>query len=256
MSFSFLLRKLATGALLPFGVAVWLLLLALITRKRLVVALALVWLCVMSMPFTGAVLLATLEYQYARMPVQQCPNADAVLVLGGVVVDAPFGPGTVEWSDAIDRFEQAVLLFKAGKAPRLVISGGYLDWVKPPYSEAEAMRDAAVARGIPAESIVVVGKSEHTAAEAAAAAKIFRDFNIGRGILVTSAYHMPRAVMLFRRQNLDVVPFPVDFHTIKARPFQLLDFLPNSGGLTYTETAIREFYGLAYYRIFPPPQSQ
>jgi uncharacterized SAM-binding protein YcdF (DUF218 family) len=71
-----------------------------------------------------------------------------------------------------------------------------------------------------------------------------------RIILVTSANHMPRAALLFRRAHIAFTPFPVDYRVDVDSALTLLDFLPNAGALKCSEIAIREWYGVAYYSLF------
>ena len=71
-----------------------------------------------------------------------------------------------------------------------------------------------------------------------------------RVILVTTSWHMPRAAYLFRRAGIDCQPFPVDFHLDTTRRVKALDFVPSAGAWQGTETALRECYGYAFYRIF------
>ena len=85
---------------------------------------------------------------------------------------------------------------------------------------------------------------ENTAQEAQAVAEM-----LDRGskiILVTSAFHMPRAEALFREAGLDVIPWPVDFRA-SANKTTMMDFIPSAGGLSGTSAALREFLGRAYY---------
>ena len=56
--------------------------------------------------------------------------------------------------------------------------------------------------------------------------------------------------MLFARAGLDVLPFPVDFQVSEGKRFTLMDVLPRGESLSQSETALRELYGLAYYRLF------
>ena len=114
------------------------------------------------------------------------------------------------------------------------------------------LRHAALARNILPEAITVLPHTENTAGEAVAVAKLARELNIRRLILTTSAFHMPRAVLLFRRQGLEIIPFPVDFRTVRSRPGGPLDFIPSAGAAGNSEIATKEFLGLLYYRIFPP----
>ncbi len=68
-------------------------------------------------------------------------------------------------------------------------------------------------------------------------------------LLVTSAFHMPRAKRLFELENLQVIPFPVDFMVSASRHLSILDLLPSAVSLSITELALREFYGRGFYWI-------
>jgi len=61
---------------------------------------------------------------------------------------------------------------------------------------------------------------------------------------------MHRAQLLFTRAGLEAVPFPVDFQVSEGKAFTLMDLLPKGESLSQSETALREFYGLAFYRLF------
>ena len=70
-----------------------------------------------------------------------------------------------------------------------------------------------------------------------------------RIILVTSAFHMPRAKMLFERQGFAVEPFPVDFRLSDRQRTTILSFLPKAEYLEDSEAAMREGVGILYYSI-------
>jgi uncharacterized SAM-binding protein YcdF (DUF218 family) len=70
-----------------------------------------------------------------------------------------------------------------------------------------------------------------------------------RIILVTSAFHMRRARMLFERQGFEVEPFPVDFQTSDRSTTTVLSFLPSAQALAKSETGMRESVGMLYYSI-------
>ncbi|MDE3083953.1 MAG: YdcF family protein [Verrucomicrobiota bacterium] len=91
-----------------------------------------------------------------------------------------------------------------------------------------------------------------TADEARDAAALCREHGWKHVLLVTSAWHMPRAAWLFRRAGVKFTAFPVDFQSDPRRPLTLLDFLPQSDALVKTELALREIYGQVFYRIFGP----
>jgi uncharacterized SAM-binding protein YcdF (DUF218 family) len=106
--------------------------------------------------------------------------------------------------------------------------------------------------GVPAEKIVLTPLVGDTADEARAAAALCRGHGWKHVLLVTSGWHMPRAAWLFRHAGVDFTPFPVGFQRDPRRPRVLLDFFPHADALGTTEIALRESYGLMYYRIFGP----
>ena len=70
-------------------------------------------------------------------------------------------------------------------------------------------------------------------------------------ILVTSAFHMPRAQRLFENEGLEVVPYPVDFKSLTADSITFMDYLPHSRSLAKTELSLWEFMGRLYYWLKP-----
>jgi len=70
-----------------------------------------------------------------------------------------------------------------------------------------------------------------------------------RIILVTSAFHMRRAKMLFERQGFEVEPFPVDFQNSDRPNITILSFVPSAQALAKSEMAMREGIGMLYYSI-------
>ncbi len=243
----FVLRKALTFVGLPLGLIALLLLAALLSRKRWPAGAALLLLYVLAIPYTSDRLIGLIENRYPRLAADECPPAEAIVVLGGAVSDLV--KNAPEWTEAVDRFEQGVALYRAGKAPRLVFGGGTLPWVGRNYTEGDAMAAAAVSHGVPAEAIRVVREVGNTAEEARGVAELARKEGFRRIILVTSAFHMPRAALLFRRHSLEILPFPVDYQAVKGRPVTLLSFLPQGTALLNSEAAFKEFYGLVYYLL-------
>ena len=217
------------------------------TRRRSLIAAAVAVLYLCSIPWTTDRLLSLIEDAEPRLSVERCPTAEAIVVLGGLA--AFFVPGVPEWTEAVDRLEQAIALYQSGKAPRLIFAGGGFDWLEDKPAEAELMREAALRRGVPAGDIRVLASSTTTAEEAARLAELAAREPFKRIILVTSAFHLPRAAFLFRRQGFEVVPFPVDYRVIRGQPLTLLAFVPQAASLQSAEIAVKELFGLAWYRL-------
>jgi uncharacterized SAM-binding protein YcdF (DUF218 family) len=241
---SLFFNKILPVFFLPLGVSLLLVLTGLVLRRRLVTAAGLVVLWVFSLPVVADSLLGVLEGNGARMPVEQVVKAHAVVVLSGMVRDVPGAPFG-EWGEAADRFEAGVELWQAGKAPYLVFTGGWLPWRPASRPEGEVLRERAGQLGVPDAAMLVTGKVGNTAAEAVA---VFELLHTTRIILVTSAFHMPRATRLFENAGFEVQGYPVDFQQGTAgRRLTPQDFLPSAQALRYSELVFREWLGMAYY---------
>jgi uncharacterized SAM-binding protein YcdF (DUF218 family) len=138
-------------------------------------------------------------------------------------------------------------LFKAGKAQKLVFTGGKMPWDKVKKTEGEVLKEYAISNGIPAKKIFVTKDVENTADEALAAKELISPDK--RIILVTSAFHMSRASKLFEKQGLIVIPYKVDYKSSKDSNLTIMDFLPSAGNLELTETGIREIIGRLFYLV-------
>jgi uncharacterized SAM-binding protein YcdF (DUF218 family) len=244
------LHKLLPIIALPLGFCFTLMLVALFLKKRWLAVAAVLILLTSSLPIVGDSLLKTLEDRFPKMEVEDCPPADAIVVLSGILHKSRSKSGGLEWAEGVDRFEQGILLMKAGKAPLLIFTGGRLPWATQQLTEGQELQGAALARGIPASSILVTEEVGNTADEAKAVRKIAEERKLKRIILVTTAWHMPRAEYLFRTRGVPVIPFPADYYTRFGEPITLLDFLPQAGALGNTEVTLRESYGRLYYHVF------
>ena len=169
------------------------------------------------------------------------------LVLSGMLGINEVGDLTyIEWGDP-DRFFGGIALFKAGKAQKLVFTGGKMPWDKTNKTEGEVLKEYAVSNGITSEKIFVTKDVENTADEAVAVKELISPSR--RIILVTSAYHMYIAKRLFEKQGFEVIPYKVDFKVGGDFKITLLDFLPNANKLELTEIGIREIIGRIFYLI-------
>jgi uncharacterized SAM-binding protein YcdF (DUF218 family) len=243
------LAKLLPVFVLPLGVVLILLLVGLVRRKRWPVVTALVLLYVSSMPVVASSLAGRLERKYPAVPIDRAEHADAIVSLSGI-----FGPAVTDGyvpnlGEANERLEAGIALWQRKKADWLVFTGGRMPWDRQAELEGEASKRVAVARGVPADHILVTSEVGNTADEA----RVVRDLMRARGwqsiLLVTSAGHMPRAARLFQKAGVHFVPFPVDYQVDANEPLTLLDFLPRGQALHKTETTIRELYGILYYAL-------
>ncbi len=175
------------------------------------------------------------------------PEASAIVVLSGMLTNVKSSGGIVtEWCDP-DRFFGGVDLYKLGKSKKLVFTGGLLPWEKGATPEGVTLKKFALSVGVPERDVFVTGEVQNTEQEASAVKKLLGQKKPSI-LLVTSAFHMPRAKLLFENKGFVVYPYTVDFK-VDTSLMTFMDCLPNPHALYLADTAIREQIGLMYYRI-------
>ena len=120
-----------------------------------------------------------------------------------------------------------------------------MPWSSLP-AEGELLKAKAVTLGINESQILLSDTVANTAEEALAVAQLMGVHKIKRVLLITSSFHMPRAKLLFDKQEIDSVAFAVDFKA-PGKDLNWFSFLPSSSGLKRTSEGIREYIGRIYY---------
>ncbi|MDQ8188295.1 YdcF family protein, partial [Pelagicoccus sp. SDUM812002] len=179
------------------------------------------------------------EYGYAEL--SESPQADAILVLGGGTLQNDIW---IELNDSSDRVFNAARLFKAGKAPRVIVTsgGGFSD---RPHSQA--MSSFLEELGVPRENIIEESQAENTYQHTVYLKPIFEERGITSVILVTSAWHMRRSMAVFESNidGIEITPFAVD--SLNGKYNTLLDYLPTAEGLYKSTKILREYIGFLVY---------
>jgi uncharacterized SAM-binding protein YcdF (DUF218 family) len=149
----------------------------------------------------------------------------------------------------VRQYPQARIIYSGGDA-RLVIKGG---------NEAQYAADLFDSLGIPRSRIIAESKSRNTVENARLSKALAQPKPGERWLLVTSAYHMPRAIGAFRAAGFSVEAYPVDWRT--RGPIDLVMPMESvTAGLRRTDTAVHEWVGLFAYwltgrssALFPGP---
>lgn len=205
---------------------------------------ALLWAA--SLPMSAERLFRWLESPYERLSE---PKGDVIVLLGGGVHDgAPdlTGKGAPS-AEMLSRVVTAVRLRKRMSVP-ILVSGG--NAFRGKASEAPVVKRFLVDLGVPEDRILLEGESRDTRENARLSAAILRRAGYANPVLVTSAYHMRRSVLLFRRAGVEVTPAPSGFTTWTGMKHGPEDFLPSAPAIYGFGTAMRECLGLLYYRLF------
>ena len=243
----FFLHKLLPLIVSPLGLTGFFLLMSVLVRRRGPAVVGLLVLLVSALPLTADRLWTVLEADHSYRSIESVENTDAVVVLSGMLGGIETSEGVVpQWGEATDRFFSGVDLVKAGKAPLIIFTRGQWPWLNLP-PEGEVLAQRAISMGIREKQILLTGLVTNTADEAAEVKTLMEFGGMRRVILVTSSYHMPRAVMLFDRAGVETVPYPTDFRSDGASG-DWMDWVPSAGGLNQTSDAVRELIGRLYYR--------
>lgn len=248
------LTKIAGSLLYPLSLALLMLVAAVALWRRrarparLLAASALGWLWLWSTPWLAERAAASLERAHPPVLATDLPDADVIVLLGGLLTpsQAPDTP-YADLNGAADRAWFAARLWHAGKAPIILCTGGLA-----PLSRASAPECPEVAGflrdlGVPDPALRVESASRTTAENARETRRLLG--NGGRVLLVTSARHMPRALVAFRREGIDAVAAPADHQWRASRAFTLADLLPSPAALTLSTTVWHEWLGRLWYRI-------
>lgn len=260
------LSKLLPLFLYPLGLILLLLLIAsflLWKRPRLAlipIALSIAILLASSSGWVSDALVKSLESQY--LPSGELPKADAIVILGGCTKSALPPRPWIEVAEEGDRVLYGAKLYREGKAPRVILSGGRIDWQGPGRAEAADMAELMETMGVPKSAILQDPASLNTHENAVNVKRIMDAQGIRRILLVTSAFHMPRSVLIFKKLGMDAIPAPTDFY-ITAAPTapdadqasagswesSILRSLPDAENLRQTTKAIKEYVGTLVYRL-------
>lgn len=211
--------------------------------------LAFAWLVTWSLPVASIWLRDGLERQVPLREATDYPTADAIVVLGGGVEGGRTGYRSAPHLLAgADRVWFGSQLLHAGRAPLLIISGGNSEWSVADEPEARGMQTFARDLGVPDSAFLIEDGSRNTQENATYTRELMAEHHIKTVLLVTSALHMPRALLEFRAQGIDVTPAPTDFDAIPARS-AWLRWMPDAEALDRSSKAIKEYIGIWIHRL-------
>ena len=194
-------------------------------------------------------LLANLERQGLRPSLEAIPSADAVVSLGGSVQPSRYEANGLDLTAAGDRIIMALELMRQGKAPALVIGGASHLFNGTERVEADLVRQWLQNWKIPAGPIHSLGGCANTHEEAEKVAALARQHGWKKVLLVTSAYHLPRASATFRKAGVAVEGVPCDFQTmVSIETPSSYTLVPRYQGFLKTSLFVHEQIGWAVYR--------
>ena len=242
------LNKIVGAILNPLGIGLLLMLLTVwlvwLKKRRATTPLAsiyicgllsIVWMWVWSSGFAGRMIGLSLEREFPPQLAEQMPQADAIVVLGGgVSLNTNACPYAKLFSSA-DRVWHGARLFRAGKAPRVFVT-----------CEADALFMADL--GVPRTAITIGDSARNTEEEA----RLFASRGVKSVLLVTSAWHMRRAKLMYEKyaKGVAVIPVAADHinMTLFNMPLEFKDFVPDPMMIGQNASMFKEWIAYWGYR--------
>ena len=230
----------------PLGLIIILLIFGIFRKKMLPSLIGLVILILLSLPIFSGHLIKLLEKNYRPTTLNEIVIAETVIVLSGILKPIKQNNDVrYEFSEAVDRILAGINILETGKAQKIILTRGQLPW-SVGVPEGDFFAEFVQSQGIDSNRILLTEIVQNTNDEAKAISRMLPKNS--KVILVTSAFHMPRAQKVFQNQNLKVIPYAVDFIS-SAKKISVMDFLPQAHAFQDSNFYFREIIGRAYYSM-------
>jgi uncharacterized SAM-binding protein YcdF (DUF218 family) len=239
----------------PLNLAIFLVLIGLVAgrfrRRRIMLAgtgLGAAILFLSAWTSLGALMLHPLEERFAR-PLNPPASVAGIIVLGGGFEGAiNLARGGYELNSAGDRFVETAVLSRRYPDAKVLVSGGTGALVLEGEADATTAERLLTGLGVAPERLILENRSRNTEENARFSSELAKPAAGETWLLVTSAFHMPRAMALFRKAGFEVVAWPTDYRTSGREGAGFFRDNPIDA-LQNTSLALREWLGLIAYRL-------
>lgn len=207
--------------------------------------IALVLLLIFSNPYLVSKVGKSWEWPAVKLPATA--HYSCAIVLGGFASQDSKGEGHYGW--AADRFIQGMRLQLTDKVSHILISSGNGSLHPGEFSEAGWARGQLMQFRFADSTVLIEGRSRNTMENAQFSAVILKKSGLKPPyVLVTSAFHMRRALMIFKRAKVDVVPYPCNFIAGDA-VFSIYSMIPDLAAIGAWDVWIKEWTGYVVNRV-------
>jgi len=248
----YFIKFLYTAVFLPPGIfiilfaalSVWSCRKQLVFGRILAILTLAFYLC--STSVVGNFMIRSLESRY--LPPHEVTGDVIIMLGGGATLDTPnFGePGHLS-GFAANRLITAAELYNKLRVP-ILVSGGRV--FESTGQEAEIAQATLLRLGVPADKIIIENHSVNTTENARFSKEKLLIYGFQQPILVTSAFHMPRAVKQFNKLGVAVTAFPTDYQTNVSGHSGFRQWWPNVDALVNFSLAVKEYVGLLAVRWY------
>lgn len=251
----FILSKTLTYLILPVSLLAILLLIFILSKNKRIKQTSFVLFCTLFFVFTNPFLSNQLMqwWEIPAIPIHELEEEyDAAIILTGVTFIDQEPSDRVHLQRGADRIMHTVQLYKIGKVPLIIVSGGSGKLVSENEpSEAEQIKKVLLISGVPEQDILVETQSRNTYENAIFTAQMIEEnkFPQNRLLLVTSAFHMRRALACFQQAGIFPQAYSADFHSKKPAYTPESLIIPTEEAITTWRKLISEWVGYLMYDI-------
>jgi uncharacterized SAM-binding protein YcdF (DUF218 family) len=245
--------KFFTFLIMPAGILSFLLVYAIYTKnrtkaKKLVIS-AFIFFYIFTNPFLINELMLWWEVAPTSISVVK-PHDIGIILTGGATNDDKLPKENIFLGISSDRIGQAIELYKKGKINKILISGGSIDILgKTPKKEIEEIAKYLIISGIPSDSILLETHARNTRENAVNCSKILKKhFAHQKYILITSGFHLKRAIACFEKVGIKVTPYGANYFS-HERQFLISYLFPKEEYFGYSHLLFREIIGYWVYQI-------
>ncbi len=246
----FILSKLLFFFIQPFNWILFLFILHLVTKNKRVKKRFLIASIILFVMFSNSYLHNEIELarQVNENGIEVGKQYEVGILLGGM---AGYDKNNVgHFSGAADRFIQTNILYHQGVIKKILITSGSANLVYKQLGEADFIVEELIKSGVPAKDILKENKSRDTYENATFSKHIIDSLHLkGPFVLISSAFHLPRAMKVFKKVGLQVIPYPSAFVAVK-KIYSWQDYiLPSLNVLMEWDGTIKEIIGTVVYKI-------
>ena len=243
----FILSKLLSFALDPILWVIILFFLGFITKKKPLLIVALTLLMLLTSPYLND--LALRKWESKPVAKSDLPLSDIGIVLTGMTSSDMEPRDQLHFNESADRITEAIMLLDNGVIKKLIISGGTPSFAENSIAESIQLEQLLLASDVSPRDYHLETRSRNTYENAKYCAEyvLSEKLENQKILLITSAFHMPRALACFKKQGINVSAYPVDFKTSPS--ISISSFIPSSQPLDYWRLLIKEWIGYATYKM-------
>lgn len=197
---------------------------------------------------TNGFVYKTVMKAWQPAPVVLNKKYDVGVLLAGISSLSLYDEGY--FGPSADRFIQTVKLYHSGKIDKVIISGGDGTVLQNGFKESVFLKKEMIASGVPDSLIFIDAVSRNTNENAVYTKMLCDSLHIKQQlVLITSAWHMRRATMLFQKKGIDIMPFPCNYEK-SEKSLSFSDcIIPDLGLLQKWNLLFKEIFGMLFYQL-------